>query len=357
MKVMLCGKRNTENIDVEEPPLKKRKMNEEDSLRTTSLLELCRNEEWEYIIDTVRKHVQNWDFKEVDEDGNTPLLLCCKKGALEVVQKLYIVISRVYFEERNHSLYSPLLLACESGNIELVKWLLTKGSSIDELDSKENYCELVACKHGQLDLVKYFTRTGLFDKNRKNMFEDGPVTIAAENGHLELLKYFKLLIPQRIQSSAFDDKCFKLAAEQGHLETVKWLIENNPLICKTSDDCIVFAIRSGNLELVKFLDDKRFSIDEYSGMCLEIASTKGYIDILDWLVFEKEYSLQTETSSGTCIMIAATNLQIDAVIWMLNNGSSIEESGNLSYTCQDILKHNRTFETVKKAMLTKSSRK
>jgi len=357
MEVKLCGKRNKVNVEVEETPSKKRKICDEDALRCKPLLELCRNEEWHFIINTIRKHNTEWDFNEEDEDGNTPLLLCCKKGALEVIQKFYLITSTVYFKKSNFSLYSPLLLACESGNVELVKWLLETTSSIDELDSRGNYCELVACKHGKLKVVKYFNSIGFYKKRRSNMFGDDPITIAAENGHLELLKYFKNLVSEGSLPGLFGDNCFKLAAEQGHLETVKWLFENNPSICKNNDNCFIYAVRSGNLELVKFLNDNKFTVNEYSERCLEIASTKGYIDILDWLVFEKGYSLQTETSSGTCIMISATNLQIDAVIWMLNNGSSIKESGNLGYTCEDILKHNRMFERVKRAMTTKSSRK
>ena len=41
---------------------------------TLSLLELCKNEEWNIIIESAQDMIHVWDFEEKDSEGNNYLL-------------------------------------------------------------------------------------------------------------------------------------------------------------------------------------------------------------------------------------------------------------------------------------------
>lgn len=71
------GKRIISNLI--EPPCSKKQ-------KTTSLLKLCENEEWDFIIEFAQDMIQVWDV-EVQVFKN-PLHVCSSKGALKVMQHL-----------------------------------------------------------------------------------------------------------------------------------------------------------------------------------------------------------------------------------------------------------------------------
>ena len=99
---------------------------------------------------------------------------------------------------------------------------------------------------------------------------------------------------------------------------------------------------------------------------ITLASKMGHLDLVKWLVIEKRISLQTRDDCGTCVMLAAENNHLNCVIWMLGNGSSLDEdssfNNNFSFSffkesCKEILIRKGSFNKVKTAFTTKSSRK
>ena len=90
----VCGKRKISNFV--EPPLKKQK--------TTSLLNLCMNAEWNIIIDSVQDMIHVWDFEEINYEGNNSLQICCAKGSLNVLQ--HFMLFKNFKDFTNHHRFS-----------------------------------------------------------------------------------------------------------------------------------------------------------------------------------------------------------------------------------------------------------
>ena len=95
-----------------------------------SLLELCLEKQWEYIENTMKYKIHEWDFTERDEDNFTPLLICCKKGQLSTLRAFHSILPTFDVKESTLHGSTMILAACLGGNIDMVRWLLEIGSSL-----------------------------------------------------------------------------------------------------------------------------------------------------------------------------------------------------------------------------------
>ena len=77
-----------------------------------SLLELCENEEWEFIIDSIPEKILSWDFKEQNKKGDNALAIFFNKKAVHVIKHL---ITHKNTKWPNGK--SVILLAAETGQL------------------------------------------------------------------------------------------------------------------------------------------------------------------------------------------------------------------------------------------------
>lgn len=400
----LCGKREGKLVldDSLSPKVKRQKIGCINEKR--SLLELCKQEAWTYIEENHFMKQKKWKINEKDECCNTPIFICCRKGALSTLKILRSGIKRFRVNQRNIDDATLLLVACRSGNVELVKWLMEEGSDIHETDRYDNSSIIIATRDGHLDLVQFLVEQGC-NVNHKNRSGETPFLIASSEGYLEIAQYLVGIgcsIRDKILTSG--SSCIHLAAIGGHIKVFEWLISigfDPSEVIDEKNSCVSITACEGHLELMKFLIEKGYSIHdrnnagmtplllaahykrydmvklliEHGGSikdkniagrtCLTIISSYGNLELIQYLV-DKGCSLQETTSIGSCIMIAALNKHIDCVIWMLNNGASLDENyildfeGNIKivkYSCRDILIQNGCMEKIKKFKTAKSSRK
>ena len=73
---------------------------------------------------------------------------------------------------------------------------------------------------------------------------------AAQNGHLEIVKWLHINGKERCTKNAMD-----YTAQNGHLETVKWLHQNRKEGCTTY--AMDYAAQNGHLEMIKWLHQNR----------------------------------------------------------------------------------------------------
>ena len=302
-----------------------------------SLMELCENEEWNEIEITINEKINTWNYKELDFGGNSPFLVCAKKRGLSLLKLFqHHVPSLFNVKEVNYNYQTMLLVACAAGDYELVKWLLKQGSSLAEKDCFEQTPILYACLSGNIQLIEYLISKGC-SLNDKNQFGYTCSSMAAIQGNIELLNWLKNRGESLQERDYQGNSVILLAANRGHLECVKWLFNIG------------------------------FSLNDVNGMeesCITFAASIGHLEMIKWLV-EQGCSLQSLNGAGTCIIIAARGKFVDCVVWMLNNGSSLDENimrsrrGDICLTnsCEEFLKENGLYEEVKKAFITKSSRK
>ena len=154
------GKRIISNLI--EPPCSKKQ-------KTTSLLKLCENEEWDFIIEFAQDMIQVWDV-EVQVFKN-PLHVCSSKGALNVMQHLLKLkmFKPEDLGQKNRFNNSCVALAAENGHLETVKWLNENGLSINsDKNHTGNSCLLIADKNGHLETVKWLIENGCSIHERNN---------------------------------------------------------------------------------------------------------------------------------------------------------------------------------------------
>ena len=97
------------------------------------------------------------------------------------------------------------------------------------------------------------------------------------------------------------------------------------------------------------------------GYILINACINGHLELIKYLVNEKQCSLQINNQDIPYIIHATMNKHVECIVWMLNNGSSLADKfqdtrGNI-VNLQTILQKKGLFEKVKRIMIKKSSRK
>lgn len=123
-------------------------------------------------------------------------------------------------------------------------------------------------------------------------FGSSPVHKAAQNGHLEVIKW--LIQRGAAVDAIYGDDWTPLfhAAYYGHLEVVEWLIEHGAATAvdqKGRDGwtLLTAAAFDGHLEVVKFLVERGADLDDRSAggwSALDWAAWKGHLEVVKYLV-------------------------------------------------------------------------
>ena len=103
-----------------------------------------------------------------------------------------------------------------------------------------------------------------------------PLILAAEKGHLSLVKLFA---PKSLVS-AKSNAALRFASAGGHLDVLKYLVPRSE---KKKDSCLCLAAQNGHLDVVKFLLDHRDPKEDDSA-ALMWAALKGHKDIVELLI-------------------------------------------------------------------------
>lgn len=100
------------------------------------------------------------------------------------------------YENQGETL-TPLMMCCKKGQLNLVKWCIAQDVDVNfKFQKKTNYYMSAlkyACKFGHLDVVKYLVETEHCDVNEmhtnRNYCFNTPLTHSIESGNIELIKY------------------------------------------------------------------------------------------------------------------------------------------------------------------------
>ena len=136
-------------------------------------------------------------FEETDV-GDSPLMVACKNGHVEIAKLLLKKGADANFENQ-----SALMAAVEGGNVELVN-LLLEGDANTAAIGDTNALTL-ACEQGSIEVVEALLQKSEFKETKRvfnglpgHWLESGwefsctfsPVFIAVKNGHMQLVKWF-----------------------------------------------------------------------------------------------------------------------------------------------------------------------
>ena len=215
---------------------------------------------------------ESWSYEKlVDEDRFDIFLL--KRFQNESAD--YAAIrSRIMFLD--HSSAAGILPSCEAcfqaaarGHLQVTLWAEQKGIQIDTFGQR------------------------LFNKDRESI-----VNIAAEEGHLDVAKYFhqKYSVPLQVRGAT-------RAAANGHIEVVKWFKEQGVTFSPFVDTSRI--ILSGNLEALKYLESNGV---KFATSSANVAAINGNLEMLFW--FESKGIL---ANSDYAISGAALNGHIEVL--------------------------------------------
>uniref|UniRef100_A0A8C3L9R8 Euchromatic histone lysine methyltransferase 1 n=1 Tax=Chrysolophus pictus TaxID=9089 RepID=A0A8C3L9R8_CHRPC len=177
-----------------------------------------------------------------------------------------------------------------------------------------------------------FPRTRYAGANIDSCSEDQrtPLMEAAENNHLETVKYLikagALVDPKDAEGST----CLHLAAKKGHYDVVQYLLSIGKMDVNCQDDGgwtpMIWATEYKHIELVKLLLAKGSDInirDNEENICLHWAAFSGCVDIAEILLAAKCDLHAVNIHGDSPLHIAARENRYECVVLFLSRGSDV----------------------------------
>jgi hypothetical protein len=151
-------------------------------------------------------------------------------------------------------------------------------------------------------------------KKKSNIYDYKDCDTASYYGYLAILKNNHHL--------NFTSDAMNLAAENGHLEVVKWLHENVCPVTNCEDNeigqttrveyAMDWAASNGHLEVIKWLHYNRTK--ECTVFAMDWACYRGHLEVVKWLQYNR-----TEGCTTSAMSMAACNGQLEIVKWLRYN--------------------------------------
>ncbi|KAK4222102.1 ankyrin repeat-containing domain protein [Podospora fimiseda] len=252
---------------------------------------------------------------------------------------------------------SPLLLATSNGHTDVVKVLLTQGLSMRVSDSSGNSPVHLAAAIGDTHTLRVLReqRPNDFEKATAtgNRNSQRPIHLACKAGSIEA---FDLLLSgltndqltERTQSQIFAMNLVQLAAESGHLAILKKLIiaggdtgKGYPDLVSLYNSPLYGAAQNGHLDVVECLFDEvekllactgdsekeawRHSVEE----SLESAVMNGHGEVVKFLI---KNSQRNSRSDWNCLLGAIRNGHLDILKTLVDAGMSVHREADYNET-------------------------
>ena len=188
-----------------------------------------------------------------------------------------IVVNHVEFMFR-HGRRNALYYAYLYGHIELVKYI------VENFDTVRKRCAAgivtIVAEKGDLEMLKYLVSHGAQLREKGNA-----IRMAAEKGYLEVVQY---LVSQGANPILQDDYAMRYAAKNGHLETVQYLVSQGADIHSCDEHALRMAAENGHIHVVKYLMARGANpIVQYS-TTINKATENGHFEIVKYLDYSRD---------------------------------------------------------------------
>jgi ankyrin repeat protein len=185
----------------------------------------------------------------------------CRHGNEDVLE-WFISTHKIYKVDYNHL----LLESAEYGNLDMIHHVVKHGANIHHRD---DHAFIIAAENNHLETVKYLLDKGAplwIDFGDDHEPSQGPeqsydvvVYHSAMYGNFEM---FQFLIKDNIDTE-LGWNCFISAASHGHLNIVCFLVDMGiPVYMR--DDAMSHASMNGQIEIVKYFLEKGVKVDYYT---------------------------------------------------------------------------------------------
>ncbi|KAI4300177.1 hypothetical protein L6164_033585 [Bauhinia variegata] len=259
---------------------------------------------------------------------------------------------------------TPLHSAVRAGNLELVLGIIAeKGEAeVKELLSKQNHSGetalYIAAENGHVDLMKELIKyydIGLASFKARNGFD--AFHVAAKNGDLDILKVLIEAIPElSVTADQSNTTALHAAAAQGHIEVVNFLLDkgsNLVTIAKNNGKTALHSsARYGHVEVIRALlssePELAMRIDKKGQTALHMAVKGQNLTLVEELLKSSPSLINiVDTKGNTPLHIAARKGRLEIVGKLLGYGETganiINKSGE---TALDTAEKNGQSEIV-----------
>ncbi|KAK7284237.1 hypothetical protein RJT34_18979 [Clitoria ternatea] len=204
---------------------------------------------------------------------------------------------------------TELHLAARRGDVDSVRQILAEIDSL--MMGTSDFDEEVA-----------HVRSAIF--NEVNDLGETPLFVAAEKGHLDVVKQ---LLPHSTTEALSSKNCsglspLHIAANQGHHAIVQVLLDHDPGLIKTLSQSnatpLISAATRGHTDVVKLLlshDPSQLEISRSNGKnALHLAARQGHVDVVK-ILLEKDSQLarRTDKKGQTALHMAVKGVSSEVV--------------------------------------------
>ena len=210
-----------------------------------------------------------------DGDGRTLLHYAAREGHLEVVKYLINKGSNIN-EKDNYGGRIPLHYAAMNEHLEVVKYLINKGANIDEKDNRGVTALHQAIYWGRLNVVKFLVRNGANIHERNNEGKS-PLEETAYAGDTEGVRNYLSRLPQL--ETAVDSTCISrmICNDRSILNRLLGIQSEEAVrvfeLLPHSLICYIVALANGEY-IIPFNNDKeRSRIERAKTLLMQLSST------------------------------------------------------------------------------------
>ena len=252
------------------------------------------------------------------------------KFALEALDhfkddNLKAVVSSELFNKAN-----LLHHAAKNGWVDIIEILIKKhGFDPMSKDTMENVSLHYSAISKKFEAFKALVTTHHCDPMCKNSKGVTPLFFAVIFDCLEIVKYYMTSGLPCNGNTQYNDKLLGiLAAEHGHLQILKYLKEeckfNVSSSCSEGNTALDYAAQSGHLHIVKYLISECKCNPKNKP--LHHASEKGHIAIVKYLIVECKCDVRCVAKGMTPLQYAALNGRFEIVEYFIEEHECIPES-------------------------------
>ena len=131
--------------------------------------------------------------------------------------------------------------SAKKGELPILVYAINKGN----LTARRNYYLSVAAENGHLNIVKYLVEQGI------DFQEEDALVYAVRNGHLDIVKY---LVEKGSDIHINNEEPLREASKRGYLNIVKYLVERGADIHVNDDEPLRKARQNGHVDVVQYLE-------------------------------------------------------------------------------------------------------